>query len=162
VQIDSTDPVTAMLDPSGGNTAQASLVGEVRATGGTAAELVVEVYENLDTNDVIWVGRAKLYTSGGLKSVTPPDSLEIIGWDPGDFTLAQVGDTAVLTINATSGDITYEGVYDSLGIILSFDPQVGVDPYNMPTLTPYGVAVLTVLLLATAVWLYRRKRLVRT
>jgi len=161
IQIDSTDPVEAKLISVTANTASAILDGEIRASGGTVSRLVVEVYEG-DTTNIIWMGSVQLGDSATTRFPPLPDTMIVVGFNTNDFNLTLVGDTAVLTFDsATSGSISLDEPFDSAGIILTFDPQVGKHLYDIPSLTPYGAAVLVVLFTATAVWLYYRRRTAR-
>ena len=127
---------------------QMTLDGELRALPSVYTKINVELFQHGDTNDVFWTGEVNLNGGTGERTV--------IGFDTADFPVTTSGDTSIIEFNFIHGQtIPYDGHFDSVGCRLSADPVAGKP---IPSLTPVGLSILVLLLLASGAWLHYRKR----
>ncbi len=139
---------TAQMRSLTSNTAELLWFGEIKGTRGTRAEAVVKVFQHDDPDDLAFTN-SLIFTWGGGKP-------EIAGLPQSDINKT-LSDDSLVTVNFNFTDtVTFDGTYESTGLRLVTDTYARNTP--VPSLTPYGMLVLLVLLILSGIYVIRQRR----
>jgi len=155
------DSVEAVIDTTATGFS-VRLNGEISALPWLTSEVQIEVMDNVDTT-ASW-GADKPVTGNTLFSgKIHLLGASIYGMETSGFSgivLDTIGDTTRVTlVDLSSSEVSYSGPKGNLVIKIRGDAST-FEP--TPSLTPYGMIALLLILMITGFWIYRRRQAIHT